>query len=301
MGLVAGLQAVSRRIMGHAGAYYGDFSGSAQAKIRSLEQAGVVMTDHPAKFGFAVRSLLTAELKPGSVKGVPKAQASGLSATNPAMTKSMSITQNRSICTKARHPGSEMTRCYLVVAKRGLHVKGAHALNLVRSWGIPISPPRNFTLEKVSKYPVLFRTRFNLSRKLFTPHLQIEYGPKVMSGTEKTWQHTAFRMDEPADEVKRRVQVLCEREWGSFGPKSAFPEIVGIILRMFLEKEGNVFTVRVMESKPNILTVFDANLLFTDEPYRSAGRHEDIHSLIDQGKADSAEVEAAKDGIVYLK
>lgn len=36
MGLVAELQAVRHRIVGHAGAYYGNFSGSAQAKIPSL-------------------------------------------------------------------------------------------------------------------------------------------------------------------------------------------------------------------------------------------------------------------------
>lgn len=36
------------------------------------------MTDHPAKLGLALQSLLAAELKPGSVKGVRRLQASGL-------------------------------------------------------------------------------------------------------------------------------------------------------------------------------------------------------------------------------
>lgn len=159
------------------------------------------------------------------------------------MTKGMNITQNRSVATRTRLSRLEMSQNYLILPNRGLYVKGAQALNLVRSWGIPTSPPQSFTKQKISKRPVVFRIRLNLSRKMFTPNLSIEYGqePKVISGTETVGLYMAFRMGEPADEVKRRVQVLCEREWGSFGPKIAFPEIIDTMRTMFLEKEGKVF------------------------------------------------------------
>ena len=58
MGLVAGLRAVNYRIMGHAGALVQHPQASAAAKINALEAAGVVMIDHPAKFGEGMKKLL---------------------------------------------------------------------------------------------------------------------------------------------------------------------------------------------------------------------------------------------------
>ena len=287
--------------MGHAGAVYGDYSGSARAKINSLVEAGVVMTDHPAKFGQAMRSLLVPELKLGSETGVKKSHPSGLFATNPGIPTRFGSSQTRSICTIARPMKSRILRSYLVIAKRGLHVKGAQALNLLRNWGIPTAARRRIPNQSISNGSDFFRIKFNLSRQVFMPYVTIERGsPRHI--THEIYEELLFRMDEPADEVDRRIQVLCQRDWGSFGPTGAFPKIICILRRMFMEKEGKVFTVRVKELMPNILSAFDANLTFTHEPYRSAGRHQDINAHRDHTAGlVPEEVEAAKDGIVYHK
>jgi len=58
MGLIGGVHAAWGRVMGHAGAFVAPEESDASTKIRALEDAGVVMTNHPAKFGDGMRKLL---------------------------------------------------------------------------------------------------------------------------------------------------------------------------------------------------------------------------------------------------
>ena len=58
MGLVAGFQAASGRVMGHAGAYISRGEGNAMSKKLALRDAGVVMVDHPSDFGDGMKRLL---------------------------------------------------------------------------------------------------------------------------------------------------------------------------------------------------------------------------------------------------
>jgi succinyl-CoA synthetase alpha subunit len=65
MGLVAGFQAVKGRVMGHSGAIA--LSGqTAEIKSSILQDAGVVMVDHPAMFGEGMRTLLDVPHRTGS-------------------------------------------------------------------------------------------------------------------------------------------------------------------------------------------------------------------------------------------
>lgn len=58
MALVAGVQAPQGRVMGHAGAFVGANEKNAMSKVRALEDAGVVITNHPSKFGNGIKKLL---------------------------------------------------------------------------------------------------------------------------------------------------------------------------------------------------------------------------------------------------
>ena len=59
MGVVAGLQARPGRIMGHAGAWIAPGEPDANDKEKALTRAGVVMVDHPEKFGDGMKTLLS--------------------------------------------------------------------------------------------------------------------------------------------------------------------------------------------------------------------------------------------------
>lgn len=58
MAMVAGIQAPPNRVMGHAGAFIAPGEDNAQAKIRALKDAGVIIVHHPARFGEGMKYLL---------------------------------------------------------------------------------------------------------------------------------------------------------------------------------------------------------------------------------------------------
>ncbi len=62
MALVAGVQAPQGRVMGHAGAFVGAGEKNAISKVRALENAGVVITNHPSKFGDGMKRLLANDI-----------------------------------------------------------------------------------------------------------------------------------------------------------------------------------------------------------------------------------------------
>lgn len=59
MALIAGIQAPQGRTMGHTGAFVGAGEKNAKSKVQALEDAGVVITNHPSKFGEGMKRLLT--------------------------------------------------------------------------------------------------------------------------------------------------------------------------------------------------------------------------------------------------
>lgn len=56
--VIGGFQAAPGRVMGHAGAWTGLGEGTAESKYKALENAGVTMVDHPAKFGGVMKDIL---------------------------------------------------------------------------------------------------------------------------------------------------------------------------------------------------------------------------------------------------
>jgi succinyl-CoA synthetase alpha subunit len=56
--VIGGFQAPTGKVMGHAGAWVGLGESTAESKYRALENAGVTMVDHPAKFGGVMKDIL---------------------------------------------------------------------------------------------------------------------------------------------------------------------------------------------------------------------------------------------------
>lgn len=74
MGLIGGVNAAPGRVMGHAGAFVAPGEADALTKFRALENAGVVMTNHPAKFGDGMKKLLGSVSKSQSAVSVARNQ-----------------------------------------------------------------------------------------------------------------------------------------------------------------------------------------------------------------------------------
>lgn len=77
--------------------------------------------------------------------------------------------------------------------------------------------------------------------------------------------------------------------------------LVQALWEIFKEKEAFVLETRIGLSTEGNLEVHGARFGFDDAAYRSSGRQEDIHRLRNKAEEVAEEIEAEKDGIVYVK
>lgn len=87
-------------------------------------------------------------------------------------------------------------------------------------------------------------------------------------------------------------------------PASAHGKLADLtqaLWEIFKEKEAFVLETRVGILSDGNLEVHGARFGFDDAAYRSSGRQEDIHRLRNVAEEVPEEVEAEKDGIVYVK
>ena len=70
---------------------------------------------------------------------------------------------------------------------------------------------------------------------------------------------------------------------------------------IFKEKEAFLLETRVGSAADGSLGVHGARFGFDDAAFRSSGRQEDIHRLRNTAEEGPEEIEAEKDGIVYVK
>lgn len=77
--------------------------------------------------------------------------------------------------------------------------------------------------------------------------------------------------------------------------------LVQALWEIFKEKEAFVLETCIGTSADGNLEVHRARFGFDDAAFRSSGRQEDIHKLRNTAEEVSEEVEAEKDGIVYVK
>lgn len=77
-------------------------------------------------------------------------------------------------------------------------------------------------------------------------------------------------------------------------------KLINNLIMIHLEKELVILSTQVVETSRG-LEIVQANLVADDAAFRSAHRQEDIQSLRDIKSEDPQELQAANDGIVYVK
>lgn len=275
--LIAGVTEAHGRIMGHAGAFTIPGDPDAKAKIQALQDAGVTMVDHPAKFGDAIRRRLQAQ---GSVQASSPFSKSPLAAG----------IQSRSFHTFLRRPAQGLLRPTAVkIQTRTIYLPESTAFDLLREQGINASPYSGTGTRRL--------LAIGIDRSARSPC--IIASPTLDSSTAKRFPFTYPVEDTLAiDRIASHLQLTR-----SDTTTSSLRSVVRALAAIFRDREAFFLSTHVVE-RLGAVKVVGADFGLDDAAYRSLGRQADLHQAAAAANLTpdaEAEAEAAGQGIVYIR
>lgn len=273
MALVGGLYAPPGRIMGHAGAWTAIGEPGPEEKYQALERAGAVMVNHPERFGEGMKTLLAS-----------RSRASGAAATSNAAGQRRGLHTMRRLTPRRQGmlPQNQ---------KRSLFVKQFQALDMLREKSIPV---REATPSESDIYLNLTVDRTALSPCIFTS-TSADFTPATTSRFPFPYTTTQF-----TDGENSIVEAVASHLQLPASAKGRLAELIQALWEIFKEKEAYLLEVRTI-SVDGAFEVRGARFGFDDAAFRSSGRQEEVHRLRQLEDEVREEVEAEKDGIVYVK
>ena len=278
MALIAGVRAPGGRVMGHAGAHVSAGERNAKAKIRTLEDAGVVITNHPSKFGNAMKELF------------------GSSGTASKLAPPFQ-TQRRSAHT-LRRPIAYSLQVTPSPQRCKIHIAEVNALGMLKHKGVAMTEQedpeaRDYFLTVTfdrNLYKPCIITSFSIggeSAHIHAKSYPMEFGDHGAYITHVDSVLSDFRVKSPTGEMR-------QRSWDSLA------KILSSLVEIFYEKEASSLYTRVTSDMRGSFTVARADFEFDDGALQSR-RQLDIKAMQDITKEVPEEVEAEKDGIIYIK
>lgn len=273
MALVGGLYAPPGRIMGHAGAWTAVGEPGPKAKYQALERAGAVMVNHPEKFGEGMKMLLAGRSR---TIGATTANTAG---------------QKRGMHTMRRVTPRNREGMFPQHQTRSLFIKPFQALDMLKQKSIPI---REGATSESDVFLNLTVDRTTLSPCILASSTA-DFSPSSTGRFPFPYTTTDFIAGETqvVDAVASHLQLGASS-------RERLAGLVQALWEIFKEKEAYLLEVRVNPSD-GALAVCGARFGFDDAAFRSSGRQEEVHRLRNTAEEVREEVEAEKDGIVYVK
>ncbi|KAI8961763.1 succinyl-CoA ligase alpha-chain [Daldinia sp. FL1419] len=264
--LVAGVNAVPGRIMGHAGAFALPGEPSALEKIEALKTAGTAIVNHPSRFGPVLKSMLD-----------------GVTPTGSGIASPTTGSQWRGIHTMARRPTpfQQATQYSPRGQKRNIYLPPTTALDLLRQHGLLISSNPSASSQKL--------LAISIDRTNKAPCI-------IASPTSDPSQSAKFALIPTSTSAILHHLSL---------PSTYTPSLESLLTTLatiFTTHEAFLLSTLITPSPSptSTLPITSAHLGFDDAAYHSCKRQSTIHSL-PRDDDDPAGVEAAKHGIVYIK
>ncbi|KAL4780471.1 succinyl-CoA synthetase-like protein [Aspergillus varians] len=274
MALIGGRQAPPGRIMGHAGAWTAPGEPGPEEKYKALERAGAVMVNHPEKFGEGMKTLLANRSSTlGSSSSTFGNQKRGLHTMRRAAPK---------------HPQSQLQKS----PSRTLYIKQFQALDMLKQKAIPVNESAqspsdvylSLTIDRTALSPTLIASSSAGFEPSGSVRLPFAYATKNIGASDSLIAAAATQLQLP-NSARGKLAELVQALWQIFKQKEAFA----------LEVRANYVAAK------ETLEVRGAKFGFDDAAFRSSGRQEDVHKLRNVEEEVPEEVEAEKDGIVYVK
>ncbi|PGG95172.1 hypothetical protein AJ79_10211 [Helicocarpus griseus UAMH5409] len=272
MAVVGGLHAPPGRIMGHAGAWAAPGEPDAQTKIKALQDAGAVMVHHPEKFGEGMKTLL------GNAGRRPVLESAPASAVG-----------QRGFHTLRR---PNVRRQPINTQRRNLYLKQSQSFDLLKDSGVAAGETKEagdfffgISIDRQTHSPCI------VASPTTDPAVQLALTRKYPFN----YGSTQFTAD--GANIKEVASYI------GLGDSALAPlaKLAQNLLDIFMTKEAFVLETKVLVASDGRFQINGARFGFDDAAYKSSKRQEDIHALRNKAEEAPEEVEAEKDGIVYVK
>lgn len=277
MAVIGGVEAPPGRIMGHAGAWAAPGEATAAEKIQILEKAGIEVVDHPEKLGERMKALLAE--RPSN--GVKQATGSG------AM-------QRRGYHTERRRPILPSTTPSARSQRRTLYIKQSQAFDMLKEKGIPTidtpapAPAKEqllaISIDRSARQPCVIASPTTDPDQVFAQSRKFPFAYGTDGATS---------------------DAMIERVSAHLGISGTGQQSVGRLIEdlvdIFMEKEAFVLETKIVLTSQGGLQVQGAHFGFDDAAFRSSGRQKDVHALRDVSTEVPQDVEAEKEGMIYVK
>ena len=276
MAVIGGVEAPPGRIMGHAGAWAAPGEATAAEKISILEKADIVVVGHPEQLGDGMKKLLA-----GRSKGSPKA-ASGPGAM-----------QRRGYHTMRQRPRLNIRRQPAPVQRRSLYIRQDQALDMLKERGIPTvnapvtSDPKLIavSIDRSTRQPCIVVSPTTNPATIFSKTRRFPFAYASNEGTS----------DAMMDKVTAHLGV-------SGKGRVVLQKLITELIDLYMSKEAFVLRTHfILDDNDGGLQVQAAKFGFDDAAFRSSKRQQDTHALREIEKEEAQEVEAEKEGMLYVK
>ncbi|KAK5652602.1 hypothetical protein OQA88_10363 [Cercophora sp. LCS_1] len=286
VGLIAGVNEVKGRIMGHAGAFTSLEEPSAAAKITTLTDAGVRMVGHPSKIGQELKSLLS---------GSPVAARHGFGTSAMNWNDSQRRHYSTVFTSTPRHPSvGRHTSSRPTQQRRYLYLTNSQSLDLLHTTGKVVISQSGHHKDSGTRRLL----GIGIDRSTCSPCVLA--APSVENGTPSDVKRYPFDFQLgpdrlPFNDIAAHLQLKDARCL-----LGSLRQSIQGLAAVFYQHEAFLLTTHIVEALDDIKVV-SARFGFDDAAFRVGNRHAELHELRDMASEDPLEVEAEKNGIAYLR
>lgn len=193
-----------------------------------------------------------------------------------------------------RRPRSDRTASLNLSQQRNLHLTAEQSKDLLRERGIPVASSK--TTEKDRRFLAVTVDRSNRC-----PALLVSPSAESSQMYQRSKTFSYDYNNGPDQAMIKAVLAHLQMDAAPPAAMAGTGKLINTLVDMFKQKEAYALATCFSGTEDGSIQVDDAAFSFDDSAYKSCKRQEDIFALRDKSREDADEVEAEKDGIVYVK